>query len=137
MHFGPPPLTPAEIRRLSPTALAFLGDAIYTLYVRQHYLFPPQRIDQYHRQVVERVRGSAQAKLLLALQPYLSEAELEIVRWGHNGAGRPPRTVSPQDYRQASGFETLLGYLYLTSPARLQQLLNLTDNLECLTDNLE
>ena len=124
-----PQLSLAQIRRLSPAALAYLGDAIYELYVRQHYLFPPQRLDRFHRQVVNRVRGEAQAQLLNALLPHLSPQEQEIVRWGQNGAKRSPRNLSIADYRQATGFETLLGYLHLTQPQRLQEILTLTDTL--------
>jgi ribonuclease-3 family protein len=118
-----------QIRRLSPVALAYLGDALYEVHVRSHYLFPPQRIEGYHQQVVARVRGSAQAALLQALLPYLSEEEQSIIRWGSNGSGRPPRNLTPSLYRQASGFETLLGYLYLSCPQRLQEILTLTDRL--------
>lgn len=122
-------LTPQQIRRLSPTALAYLGDAVYELHVRQHYLFPPQRIEQFHRQVVERVRGEAQARILTALTPHLTLEELEIVRWGRNGAKRLPRNLPIEIYRQATGLEALLGYLHLTQPQRLQEVLWLTDHL--------
>lgn len=120
-------LTPQQIRRLSPTALAYLGDAVYELHVRQHHLFPPQRIEPFHRQVVARVRGEAQAQTLEALIPHLTPEELEIVRWGRNGAKRSPRHLSIHTYRQATGFEALLGYLHLTQPQRLQEVLLLTD----------
>ncbi len=131
---GPDPtttlqLSPAQIRRLSPAALAYLGDAIYELHVRQHYLFPPQRLDRFHRQVVDRVRGEAQAQILTALLPHLSPQEQEIVRWGQNGAKRPPRHLSIETYRRATGFEALLGYLHLTQPQRLQEILAFTDVL--------
>ncbi|ABC98513.1 ribonuclease III family protein [Thermostichus sp. MS-CIW-21] len=119
----------AEIGRLSPAALAYLGDAIYELHVRRQQLFPPTRPELYHRQVVRRVRGSAQARLLLALLPYLSPEEREIVRWGRNGCGRPPRHLPLADYQNASGLETILGYLYLTDPERLRHILALTDVL--------
>ncbi|MGY2945977.1 ribonuclease III domain-containing protein [Thermostichus sp. OS-CIW-29] len=119
----------AEIRRLSPAALAYLGDAIYELHVRRQRLFPPDRLERYHQQVVRRVRGSAQAKLLLALLPHLNPEEQEIVRWGRNGCGRPPRHLPLADYQNASGLETVLGYLYLANPERLRHILALTDVL--------
>jgi len=122
-------LSLTEIRRLSPAALAYLGDAIYELHVRRQRLFPPDRLERYHQQVVKRVRSSAQAKLLLALLPYLSPEEQAIVRWGRNGCGRPPRHLSLVDYQNASGLETILGYLYLTNPDRLRSILALTDVL--------
>ncbi|MGQ9836660.1 MAG: ribonuclease III domain-containing protein [Cyanobacteriota bacterium] len=122
-------LSLAEIRRLSPSALAYLGDAIYELHVRRQQLFPPDRLERYHQQVVGRVRGSAQAKLLLALLPHLSPEEQEVVRWGRNGCGRPPRHLPLADYQNASALETILGYLYLTDLERLRQILDLTDVL--------
>ncbi|MEN9224433.1 MAG: ribonuclease III domain-containing protein [Thermostichus sp. HHBFW_bins_43] len=122
-------LSLAEIRRLSPAALAYLGDAIYELHVRRRQLFPPEQLERYHRQVVGRVRGSAQAKLLLALLPHLNPEEQEIVRWGRNGCGRPPRHLPLADYQNASGLETVLGYLYLVDRDRLRHILALTDVL--------
>ncbi|MEN9230124.1 MAG: ribonuclease III domain-containing protein [Thermostichus sp. DG02_5_bins_236] len=122
-------LSLAEIRRLSPAALAYLGDAIYELYVRRQQLFPPDRLERYHQQVVARVRGSAQAKLLLVLLPHLNAEEQEVVRWGRNGCGRPPRHLPLADYQNASGLETILGYLYLANLERLRQILALTDVL--------
>ncbi|MFQ3612378.1 MAG: ribonuclease III domain-containing protein [Cyanobacteriota bacterium] len=122
-------LSLAEIRRLSPAALAYLGDAIYELHVRRQQLFPPDRLERYHQQVVGRVRGSAQAKLLLMLLPHLNPEEQEVVRWGRNGCGRPPRHLPLADYQNASGLETILGYLYLVNLERLRQILALTDVL--------
>ena len=120
-----PVLAMAEIRRLSPAAVAYIGDAVYELYVRQRNLFPPQRIQTYHRAVVDRVCAQAQAATLQQLSEHLTEAELVIVRWGANGCGRIPRHLDVETYRQASGFETLIGYLHLTNPPRLQTLLAL------------
>jgi hypothetical protein len=68
-------------------------------------------------------------KLLLALLPYLSPEEQAIVCWGRNGCGRPPRHLPLADYQNASGLETILGYLYLTNPDRLRSILALTDVL--------
>lgn len=122
-----PPLSPAEVRRLGPAALAYVGDAVYELYVRRRHLFPPQRMQQYHQVVVAQVRGEAQAATVHQLHPLLTSAEQEIVRWGSNGCGRPPRHLSLVAYQQASGLETLLGYLYVTDPQRLQEVLGLLE----------
>lgn len=127
------PLTLPQIRRLSPTALAYLGDAVYELHVRQHHLFPPQRIERYHRQVVQRVRGEAQAQILALLWSHLTSEEQALVRWGRNGARRSPRQLALETYRQATGFEALVGYLHLTQPQRLQEVLALTDTLTALS----
>lgn len=112
-----------QIQGLSPLALAYLGDAVYELYIRHRYLLPPKRVESYHRQVVSQVRAESQARHLRSIEPYLTDAELEILRKGRNAASGGPKRVSPEIYQQASSLETLMGYLYLTNPERLNQLL--------------
>ncbi len=107
---------------MSPKALAYLGDAVYELYVRHHFLMPPKRIQTYHQQVVARVRAEAQAHYLAQLLPHLTETEQDILRRGRNASVCSSRRVAPEIYQQATGFETLVGYLYLTDPARLMVL---------------
>ena len=113
----------SHIQRLSPASLAYLGDAVYELYIRTCYLLPPRRIGDYHQQVVSQVRAESQAKTLRSLEPYLTASELEILRRGRNAATGHPRRLDPKIYQQATSLETLLGYLYLTDPQRLTQLL--------------
>jgi ribonuclease III family protein len=113
----------SKIQQLSPSSLAYLGDAVYELYIRDYYLFPPKRSQDYHRQVVAQVRAETQAKHLLALTPHLTPNELEILRKGRNAAISKPKRVAPEIYQQATSLETLVGYLYLTDPQRLNQLL--------------
>jgi ribonuclease-3 family protein len=119
----------AQIKRLSPAALAYIGDAVYELYIRTRYLLPPKRISDYHQQVVECVRAESQAEQLQLLQPYLNENEREILRRGRNAVNRCPQRLSPDIYQQATSLETLVGHLYLTDPQRLQQLLERLDDL--------
>ncbi|MEA5535755.1 Mini-ribonuclease 3 [Crocosphaera sp. XPORK-15E] len=111
------------VRQLSPAFLAYIGDAVYELYVRTHYLLPPRRLADYHNQVVSLVRAETQAALLQRLIPNLTEAEQEIVRRGRNAASGCPRRLSPSLYQQATSLETLIGYLYLHDSQRLNQLL--------------
>lgn len=112
-----------QLGQLSPAALAYIGDAVYELYVRTHYLLPPKRLSDYHRCVVAQVRAESQATCLQALEPYLSEEEREIIRRGRNAATGKPRRLSPELYQQATSLETLIGYLYLQNPQRLNELL--------------
>lgn len=112
-----------QIGQISPAALAYLGDAVYELFVRTYFLLPPKRSQTYHQQVVAQVRAESQANTLLALQPFLSDTEQEIVRRGRNATTGRPRRVDPEIYQQATSLETLLGYLYLTNPQRLTELL--------------
>jgi len=117
-----PLLSSKEAQQLSPIVLAYVGDAVYELYVRLHYLLPPQRIDLYHRQVVGQVRAEQQCGYLQRLQDQLTEVERSIVRRGRNAATSHPKRVSLATYQQATGLEALVGYLYLTDPERLKAL---------------
>ncbi|HAC65651.1 MAG TPA: Mini-ribonuclease 3 [Cyanothece sp. UBA12306] len=117
--------------QLSPAFLAYLGDAVYELYIRTYYLLPPRRLVDYHNQVVSFVRAETQADLLEKLKPYLTDTEKEIVRRGRNAATGKPRRLSPEVYQKATSLETLIGYLYLNNQMRLNQLLeklNLAEN---------
>lgn len=120
------PLTPLawmSIQQLPPAALAYLGDAVYELYVRHFYLLPPKRLQSYHSQVVAQVRAERQADHLRSLMPSLTGPELELLKRGRNAANARPKRVDASVYQQATSLETLLGYLYLTNPPRLAQLL--------------
>ena len=115
----------SQVQQISPTALAYLGDAIYELYVRMFYLLPLQRSGIYHRLVVEQVRAETQALHLRSLIPHLKDTELEIVRRGRNAATGRPKRLNPEIYQQATSLETLIGYLYITDYQRLTELLQM------------
>ncbi|HEY9690470.1 MAG TPA: ribonuclease III domain-containing protein [Coleofasciculaceae cyanobacterium] len=124
---SPLPLSPsipiAEIQRLSPAALAYLGDSVYELYIRCYYLLPQSRTRTYHDRVVAQVRAETQARHIEALLPHLTDAERDMVRRGRNATDKRPKRLEGATYQAATGFETLVGYLYLTQPARLTELL--------------
>ncbi len=109
--------------RLSPGALAYLGDAVFELYIRSRLLLPPRRLADYHQRVVSVVCAESQALLLQCLESELTESERDLVRRGRNAANNGPRRLAPELYQQATGLETLIGYLYLHNPERLYQLL--------------
>lgn len=111
------------LEQISPAGLAYIGDAVYELYVRLYYLLPPKHIAEYHQLVVAEVRAENQAKQLQALIPYLTESEQEIVKRGRNAATKRPRRLSAKVYQQATSLETLVGYLFLSDKDRLQSLL--------------
>ena len=112
-----------QIERLSPIALAYIGDAVFELYVRTKFLMPPKRMANYHSQVVTQVRAESQAAHLSVLLPHLVDAEKEILRRGRNACVTKPRRTSRHTYQQATALEALIGYLHLTNPQRLQELL--------------
>lgn len=111
------------LEQMSPAGLAYIGDAVYELYVRLYYLLPPKHIAEYHQLVVADVRAENQAQQLETLIPYLTESEQEIVKRGRNAATKPPRRLSAKVYQQATSLETLVGYLFLSDKDRLQSLL--------------
>ena len=117
-------LEASEIRALSPVCLAYIGDAVFELYVRLAFLWPPRRIQTLHGEVTDQVKAEQQAAYLQQLEPELRKAEREIVRRGRNGTTGRPRRVAAHIYRQATGFEALLGYLYITDRTRLWELLS-------------
>ncbi|MBF2035403.1 MAG: ribonuclease III [Leptolyngbyaceae cyanobacterium T60_A2020_046] len=118
-----PPLSEVQLREISPLALAYLGDAVYELFVRCRFLLPPKRIRAYHHQVVSHVRAEQQAAHLQVLQPYLTAAEHDVLRRGRNAAPNRKSRGSAIAYQQATSLEALVGYLYLTDPPRLMELL--------------
>jgi ribonuclease III family protein len=126
---------PADIQRVSSAALAYVGDAVYELFIRTRCLLPPSRLRDYHQQVVACVRAEAQAECLRSLLPYLTPPELEIVRQGRNAASAGPKRVNPELYQLATGLEALLGFLYLTDPSRLGQIFQLLESLLIATSN--
>jgi 23S rRNA maturation mini-RNase III len=81
----------------------------------------------YHEQVVDCVRAESQANQLRSLEAHLTENERAILRRGRNAATRCPQRLSLKIYQQATSLETLIGYLYLKNPQRLQQLLEKLD----------
>ena len=117
-------LQPQNMQSVSPVALAYIGDAVFELYVRLHFLWPPQRIQAFHQQVVSQVKAEQQADFLVQLIPHLDETEADIVRRGRNATSKSPRRLSAKVYRQATAFETLGGYLYITDQERLFELLH-------------
>ncbi len=120
-------LSSAQVQRLSPAALAYIGDAVYELHVRRCYLFPPMRLENYHQHVVAQVRAESQANHLRSLEPYLTHDEHAILKRGRNAASNRHKRADPEIYQQATSLETLIGYLYLTDSPRLLELFSLLE----------
>ncbi|WP_320667555.1 Mini-ribonuclease 3 [Prochlorococcus sp. MIT 1307] len=112
---------------LGPLQLAWLGDAVWEMHQRLRYCQKPGRSKDLHVAVVSEVKASAQAKALLHLEPYLSDLEKDLVRRARNKAGRGPRKGQAAIYAKATGFETMIGWLFLQNPPRLAQLLDLLE----------
>ena len=102
-------------RLYSPQALAFLGDAVYEILVRERIVHRANMpVNKLHLQAVEQVRASYQSKAYAVVEPVLTEEELAALRRGRNISSiKPPKNGTMQDYRRATGLECLFGYLYL------------------------
>ena len=110
-----------------PAQLAWLGDAVWELHQRRALVAHEGTIQELHKRAVALVRAEAQSEALAKLEPLLNAEELDWVRRGRNACGRGPRRGDPSVYGRASGFETMVGWLYLNQPERLQQLLHQLD----------
>ncbi len=108
-------LTKAEARALGGLTLAFFGDSVYEVLVRERIVKSGTLpVNTLHKKAVEKVNAGFQSKAFDTIEPMLSEDELDIFKRGRNATGNNvPRSSNPKDYRRATGFEALFGYLYL------------------------
>lgn len=105
-----------RIKQMNPVVLAFVGDAVYTLLVREKLaLSSACKTGELNRRASERVSAHGQSERLETILPLLTEEEAEIFRRGRN-AKKPTKSknASVGEYVRSTGFESLLGYLYLT-----------------------
>jgi ribonuclease-3 family protein len=94
--------------------LAYLGDAIYDLRVRERLVRGGGRIGALHKGAVGKVCARAQAEALDRVEPLLTQQERAVVRRARNARQTTPHNVSPAIYHRATALEALVGYLYLT-----------------------
>ena len=112
----------------SPLALAYIGDGVYELYVRsrvieEHSNLPAHKL---HLHTVKYVKAHAQSNSIEALQNILTEEEAAVYRRGRNAkSATVPKNANIVEYRRATGFEALIGYVYLTgNTERLNKLMD-------------
>lgn len=120
--------TEQELKLISPLTWAYVGDAVYELYIRNYLIhntnLKPHRL---HIETIKYVKAKAQAQILERLEPVLTEEEKDVVRRGRNTQTHSaPKNADPADYMYATAFEALIGYLHLTNQEeRLQEILEL------------
>lgn len=105
----------APLGQLSPLVLAYMGDVLYEMKIREHVVRknPLLKISDIHKAVTGFARAESQAKAVLSLQEELTEEEWDIVKRGRNQKPTGiPKKASVSEYRYATGFEALLGALY-------------------------
>lgn len=116
---------------LSPLTLAFIGDTVFDLLVREDLICKANRpANDLHNLAVQKVKASAQAGFIEKIMPHLTEAELAVYKRGRNAkSGHLPKNASQSDYHMATGFEALIGYLYLSDRIeRIKELFNIIEN---------
>lgn len=109
-------LKEVDIRTYSPLALAYIGDAVYELVIRTYVVEEGNRqVNRMHKESTTYVKAGAQARLIERLESRLTEEELAVYKRGRNAKSyTSAKNATIQDYRMATGFEALIGYLYLT-----------------------
>ncbi len=108
-------LSDVNPNELAPLILAHIGDAIYEVVIRTITLSKGNRaIEKVHKDATKYVNAKAQAEIIEKIQPLLTEEELNIYKRGRNAkSNTKAKNASITDYRKATGFEALMGYLYL------------------------
>jgi len=106
----------SDVRAYSPLTLAYIGDAVYDLIIRTVVVERANRAaNELHKRTVKYVNAAVQAAMIESLQEELTEEELAVYKRGRNAKSHTSaKNASIQDYRKATGFEALVGYLYLT-----------------------
>lgn len=117
----------SDISQMSPLVWAYMGDAVYEKFIREYVI--RQEVSNnglLHKKTIKFVSAKAQANIVHKLEDFLTEEEKDIVRRGRNS--NPHSTAKNADvveYKYATGFEALIGYLYLNDEEeRLEEILN-------------
>lgn len=118
----------ADVRNLQPLVLAYVGDAIYEAFIRTMLVTGKKaNVHVLHKTSVQYVKAKAQADIIHRINDRLTQDEQDIVRRGRNAkSATVPKNADVSDYRYSTGFEALIGFLYLTNAiSRLKEILNL------------
>lgn len=131
-------LKEVDIKEYSPLTLAYIGDAIYDLIIRTFVVNKGNKqVQKLHLETSALVNAGTQSKMMRVLQEQLTEEEHAVYKRGRNAKSvSPAKNQSVTDYRRATGFEALLGYLYLKK--EWQRILDLVKmGLDSLSDGNE
>ena len=121
-------LSLSDVKMLNPLVLAYVGDSVYDTFVRTLLVSGGHgQVAKLHKMSVEFVKAKAQADILGKINQLLTPEEQDIVRRGRNSKSTTmPKNADVFDYRYATGFEALIGFLYLTGQIdRLMEIIRL------------
>ncbi|WP_227453204.1 MULTISPECIES: ribonuclease III domain-containing protein [unclassified Clostridioides] len=117
-----------ELVTISPLVLAYLGDTVYEKYIREHLIRQntQRKVNDLHKLAIKYVKAKAQATIIHEIETELTEEESKIYKRGRNQkSNTSPKNADIIDYKHATGFEALVGYLYLNNEIeRLQDIIN-------------
>lgn len=101
---------------LPPLVLAYMGDSVFEMFIREKLITEGGRnVHNLHKRAITYVRAKAQSLMIHELESVLSDEESEVVRRGRNANPHTvPKNADMSDYRYATGFESLIGFLFLT-----------------------
>lgn len=120
----------SQIKKMSATTLAFVGDCVYDLYMRMAILKEHPNFNNFDlsRFKFQYVKAGAQADAIRKISEILTEDEKKLVRWGRNArVSNIPKGATLSQYRFATAFEALIGYLYLIDDeARIEEIMKQT-----------
>ncbi len=108
--------TKNEARSLNPLQLAIIGDGVYEVFIRTYILSSNINLSAHkiHKEAITFVKANSQSNIMHELENELTEDELYIFKRGRNAkSATVPKNADVRDYRMATGFEALIGYLYL------------------------
>lgn len=114
---------------LNPILLAYIGDVVFSMYVRLRLLPTSGQIRVIHDLDAKLVSAVMQAKAMDALEGTLSAEEAMVAKRGRNTKSQVPKSATVREYRQGTAFETLLGYLFLMDKEeRLEEIMETSFN---------
>lgn len=108
------------INELNLRNYAYLGDAVWELFVREITVLKTQNAKELHKITTDKVNAKFQHDLLMEIQESLTEEELELLRRGRNLPVPVARRTNQSDYRLATAFEVLIGWWYKNDKGRLE-----------------
>lgn len=117
----------SEAELYSPLVLAYMGDAVYELYVRKMLISRGNtQVDKLHKSAVEIVKAEAQCDAYRKIENILTEHEIAVFKRGRNAKSSVPKHATVSEYRTATGLEALIGYIYISGDInRLEYIMNL------------
>lgn len=130
--------TEREVKMMAPLVLAYMGDAIFEVFIRNYLVNKTNTsVNLLHRQATRYVKAKSQAIIVHALEDHLEVSEWDVVKKGRNQKiSTSPKNAVLIDYKYATGFEALLGYLfYLGKNERLIEIMK--KSIHIIDENLE